>query len=150
MISVTLDAGNFVAGDQGLIRVWASDGLHTVSDQSNATFRIPNHVPEVTIVQPASGATIFIGQSLGLEAVAYDVDGGSMEQDQVQWLSNLDGVLGNGAQLTTASLRAGTHLITVRADDGQGGVATASVTVIVRDDLADPVITPLFLPVILR
>lgn len=150
VFSVTVDAGNFVAGDQGLIRLWVSDGLHTVSDQSDAPFRIPNHVPEVTIVQPANDTTIFIQQSLGLEAIAYDVDGGSMESDQVQWLSNLDGVLGNGAQLTTASLSAGTHLITVRADDGQGGVATASVTVIVRGDLADPVITQVFLPLILR
>ncbi len=148
--SVTLDAANFTAGAQGLIRVWASDGLHTVSDQSNATFTVPNRVPTVTIMAPANGTTIFVEQALNLEADAYDVDGGSMDEAQVQWTSSLDGALGEGAQLTVASLSVGTHQITVRADDGQGGVATASVTVVVRGDLAEPGSATLFLPLIVR
>lgn len=148
--SVTLEATSFVAGAQGLLRVWVSDGIHTASDQSDAPFRIPNHPPSVTILQPANNTTLFIEQSLDLEADAYDSDLGTMDDVQVQWTSDRDGALGEGAQLTIATLSAGAHLITVRADDGQGGVATASVTVIVRDDLAEPIITPIFLPLILE
>jgi hypothetical protein len=148
--SASLDATNFVAGHQGLIRVWASDGIHTASDESDATFTVPNRLPTVTILQPADGTTIFVEQSLNLEADAYDIDTGTMDDTQVQWASSLDGVLGNGAQLTVADLRAGTHQITVRADDGQGGVATASVTVTVRDDLTEPGAPAVFLPLVLK
>jgi hypothetical protein len=147
--SATLDATNFVAGNQARVRVWASDGIHSASDESDATFVIPNRVPTVTIIRPANGTTIFVEQSLNLEADAYDVDAGSLDGAQVQWTSNLDGVLGDGAQLTVSTLRAGTHQITVRADDGQGGVATASVTVTVRDDLAES-FPPVFLPWVLK
>ncbi len=38
-----------------------------------------------------------------------------------------DSALGQGAQLTTATLSVGTHVITAQADNGQGGVATAKV-----------------------
>lgn len=148
--SAALDATNFVAGAQARIRVWASDGIHTASDESDATFVIPNRAPTVTILQPSNSAVYFVEQSVGLEAEAYDVDAGSMDGAQVQWTSSLDGALGEGAQLTTASLRVGTHEITVRADDGQGGVATASVTITVRGDLADPSGSAVFLPLILR
>jgi len=148
--SATLDAANFVAGGQGRVRVWASDGIHSAYDESDATFTIPNRVPTVAIVQPANGTTIFVEQSLNLEANAYDVDSGNMDGDRVQWRSSLDGALGSGAQLTVSTLRAGTHVITVRADDGQGGVATASVTITVRSDLTEPNPSTVFLPLILR
>ena len=149
-ISVVVDAGNFVAGDQGLIRVWASDGVNTVSDQSDGTFRIPNRLPTVMILQPVNGTVIFVEQTLNLEADAYDVDTGSLDDTQVEWTSSLNGFLGNGAQLTTSSLSVGTHMITVRADDGQGGVATASVRVIVRGDLSERGAEKSILPLILR
>lgn len=102
------------------------------------------------IVQPAGDTTLFVEQSLGLEAEAYDSDSGAMDDAQVRWTSDRDGILGEGAQLTIATLSAGVHLITVTADDGQGGVATASITVTVRDDLAQPGISALFLPIIVR
>jgi hypothetical protein len=76
-----------------------------------------------------------------------------MDDGQVQWISSRDGLLGVGAQVTIASLSAGAHVITVRADDGHGGVATASVAVTVRADLTEPVIPPvgeIYLPLILR
>ena len=84
-------------------------------------------------------------------------------QDQADWLHEhmagfeepeaarpdfgqyLAGALGQGAQVTTALLSAGSHVITVQADDGQGGMVTAAVTVTVRGDLAEPS-AALFLP----
>ncbi|MCS7041107.1 MAG: fibronectin type III domain-containing protein, partial [Caldilineales bacterium] len=92
--SATLDATNFVAGSQGRVRVWVSDGINTASDESDGTFVIPNRPPTVRILQPADGTTIFLEQSLNLEADAYDVDMGSLDGAQVQWTSSLDGALG--------------------------------------------------------
>jgi hypothetical protein len=148
--SATLDATNFAAGNQGRVRVWVSDGINTASDQSDGTFVIPNRPPTVRILEPADGTTVFVGQTLNLEADAYDVDVGSLDGTQVQWTSSLDGVLGIGAQLSVSTLSVGTHQITVRADDGQGGVATASVSVTVRDDFRELDSPTIFLPVILK
>lgn len=54
------------------------------------------------------------------------------------------------ARWTISPLSAGAHVITVQADDGQGGAATASVTVTVVGDLAEPAAATIFLPLILK
>ena len=45
------------------------------------------------------------------------------------WASNLNGPLGRGFELVAQALSNGSHLITLTAPDGLGGVATASVSV---------------------
>lgn len=133
--SIALDAVNVVRsnGAQGRIRVWASDGINTASDTSDAPFTVPNRAPTVQIVHPSDNTTIVISQTLNLEADAYDIDTGTMAEGQLSWSSDRDGVLGSGAQLSIANLSEGVHTITFRADDGEGGVATASVQVTVSD-----------------
>ncbi len=134
--SIGLDAANIVrsGGAQGLFRVWASDGIHTANDTSDRPFTVPNRVPQVNITQPSANVTIGISQTLNLEGTAYDVDTGTMADNQLRWSSNIDGVLGNGAQLSIATLSEGVHTITFRADDGEGGVATDTVQVTVIGD----------------
>lgn len=129
--SITLDSSNIVAGPQSLFRVWVTDGINTASDQSNGSFTVPNHVPSVEIIEPASTLTVVTSQTLTLQGNAYDVDTGSMQADQLQWSSSIDGVLGNGDVLSVTELSVGTHIITLRADDGAGGVATDTVEVVV-------------------
>ncbi|MCB8940486.1 MAG: hypothetical protein H6654_08115 [Ardenticatenaceae bacterium] len=132
---------SLVSSSSGLFRIEASDGIHTANDTSNAVFTVPNHLPEVTIFTPDQDVTIAISQTLALEAFAYDVELGLMD-DTLAWHSSLDGALGNGAQLSTASLSAGVHLITALADDGQGGVASDNITVTVVATLDDLPSTP--------
>ncbi len=132
--SAVVDAANVPAGNQARFRVWASDGIHTASDASDGTFTVPNRIPTVHITRPTGMTAVAAGQTLDLEAVAYDVDTGSMADSQVLWSSNLDGALGQGAGLRVASLSQGFHTITVRADDGVGGVATDTVQVVVVSD----------------
>ncbi len=132
--NVVLDSVNVVSGAQGRFRVWVTDGIHTASDQSDGPFTVPNHRPTVRITNPITNVTIALSQTLTLEAEAYDVDTGTMPNSQLQWSSNIDGVLGNGASLSVATLSVGTHTITFRADDGAGGVASASVQVTVVGD----------------
>ncbi len=134
----TVPNSSLLASGSGLFRVDASDGIHTASDSSNGFFTVPNHPPAVMIFVPESDVTIAVSQTLALEAFAYDPDSGLVDEG-LAWSSSLDGPLGQGAQLSTAALSPGVHLITAQADDGQGGVAADSVTVTV-------VATPLDLP----
>jgi subtilisin-like proprotein convertase family protein len=132
--SAELDGINFPAGSNARIRVWASDGIHTAFDESDGAFRVPNHVPTVTITQPATDVTIAVGQTLKLEGRAYDIDTGTMPSgfsQSVDWTSDLDGYLGAGDSLSLYDLSEGVHTITFSADDGQGGTATGTVRVTV-------------------
>lgn len=148
--STQIAAINIPGGQQALFRVWASDGLHTSSDQSDAPFTVPNHVPIVEIESPASGKTIVTDQTLNLQAYAYDMDTGSMDQEQLEWHSSIDGFLGNGTQLSITGLRVGNHSITLWADDGEGGTATDMVKVTVVRDISELPQHRVFLPLIIR
>jgi hypothetical protein len=132
---VDLDARNVPGGLRARFRVWASDGMHTASDESQMV-TVPNRIPTITIVEPAGPVTIAAGQTLMLQADAYDVETGSMDEE-VEWISSRDGVLGSGAWLGIADLSVGLHAITARADDGTGGVATDTVQVTVVSDLSE-------------
>lgn len=132
--SVVVDMRNVPASTHGLFRVLASDGIHT-SRATSAPFIVPNHIPTVRIVKPQDNTVVVSGSTLSLIGSAYDLDIGSMGSNQLQWLSNIDGFLGNGDQLSIAKLSIGTHIITFQADDGSGDVASATVRVTV---VADP------------
>ena len=127
-----LDASNFTRsqGQNGLIRVWASGGIQTGQGQS-AAFTVPNRPPTVEILAPADGVTVAAGQAVAFEGRALDPDLGTVPEDQVQWSSDRDGVLGHGAHINVAKLSVGTHIVTFHADDGAGGVASRSVHVTV-------------------
>lgn len=134
---MALPSSNLGGSSSALFRVEASDGIHTADDASDAVFTVPNHAPAVTIFTPETDVTIAVSQTLALEAFAYDVESGLMDEG-VEWHSSLDGVLGSGSQLSTAVLSPGIHLVTAQANDGQGGVASDAVTVTVvatPDDL---------------
>lgn len=133
--SVELDALNVGRTDAGKFRILASDGIHTASDDSDGIFTVPNRVPSASIMEPAGDVTIARDQTLVLEGEADDVDIGSLPDEQIEWRSNLDGVLGNGRSLEVTGLSLGTHIITMRADDGQGGIATDTVRVSVVESI---------------
>lgn len=134
--SVEIDATNIPAGSQARVRVWASDGIHTAFDQSDATFTVPNHVPAVSITQPEGDVTIAIGQTLTLEGDAYDIDTGTVPGEFLDWRSDLDGYLGMG-NTYASTFSEGVHTITFSANDGRGGVASATVRVTVVGQLTE-------------
>jgi hypothetical protein len=119
--SVNIPRQNLLSTEyQGLFRVWASDGIHSSSDTSNAGFRIPTRAPELTVVSPEDGLIIASEQSLHLQAIAYSDVAGILDGDQIRWVSvGKDGVLGFGADLVVTGLSVGTHTISVLADDGK-------------------------------
>lgn len=127
--SIELDSLNVSRTDAGRFRVLANDGIHTGSDESDAPFTVPNRIPAVRILQPADDVIIARDQTLSLEGDASDADTGSLADSQLEWRSNLAGVLGNGLTLEVTGLSLGTHIITLRADDGEGGVNADTVRV---------------------
>jgi hypothetical protein len=150
--SAVLDTINIPSGqpNQSRFRVWASDGIHSASDES-ASFTVPNHAPTVNITLPASDITRAISQTVALEAQAYDFDQGTMADEAFQWQSSIDGALGAGAQLSIASLTPGVHTITITVTDSQNAQASDSVIVTVTGDvLPPPEPVQIFLPIIVR
>lgn len=153
---VAIPAENLIAGNTALVRVSASDGVHTGMDTPDSPFSVLNHPPTVEIlpvgdtgggVLLAANATtntvpVFaVGQTVTFVAMGYDVEEGSLDA-QLAWISSIDGALGTGALLSLADMSTGVHTVTVTADDGDGGVATASAQVEIVAELEDLPPTP--------
>jgi hypothetical protein len=106
----------------GLIRVKASDGFFTASDESDDVFSVPNHPPDVSLLSPSRGSVYFDDTLIFFEAEAEDLEDGSLSGPAVAWKSNLNGHIGHGKILTLNAneLLEGTHFITVTATDTEG------------------------------
>ena len=131
---VAIDRINLAASTHARVRVWVSDGIHTAWDDSDAAFELATAAPSVVIVSPAQDLTVAAGQTVQFGADAADPDLGGNVGEHVEWRSSRDGLLGTGTTVSTVALSRGTHAVTVRVDDGAGGVATDSVQVTVVDD----------------
>ena len=136
--------------------LWQSDldgvlgtgGLLTRSDLSTGTHRITlsatdpaggsgtasvslsiveNRAPVVSIVSPADGTQVLAGVEVSLSGSANDPEDGAVPAAALAWGSNLDGSLGSGAQISTASLSVGTHTISLTATDTRGLAGTSSI-----------------------
>ena len=134
--SVELATFNLSPSELGRLRVWASDGIQSAHDSSDGPFRVPNRAPEVAIIAPADGTIVARGQTLALIGEVSD-RGTPPAAEQIEWYSDRDGVLGTGRRLAIADLSAGAHVVTLRADDGHGGVANDTIRLTIVAELAD-------------
>jgi glucose/arabinose dehydrogenase len=91
-----------------------------------------NQLPLVQITAPAPGTSINAGDTLIFVGAATDPEDGVLAGASLVWSSSIDGSLGTGDSVVTTTLSAGTHTITLRASDSQGGFTDSmrSVTVI--------------------
>ena len=120
---------NAIAGTaEAQWRVFASDGVLTAQDQSDGTFTVPKHPPQVNIRYPESSRLYVGDQIIVLEGSAYDAEDGSLDGTALTWISNLNGPLGNGRSLSlkASMLAEGSHTLTLLAKDkdNQSGVAS--------------------------
>ncbi|MGE3311555.1 MAG: hypothetical protein AB7O66_16435, partial [Limisphaerales bacterium] len=124
-----VNSAEIPAGAQSRFRVTASDGFHSASAITAASFTIPNHAPEIRIVSPVAGAAIPWSAAVVLSAAAHDLEDGVIPEDQLEWSSDLAGVLGQGPTLVLdgESLGRGNHRISVAATDGAGARSTLTV-----------------------
>ncbi len=138
--ALQVDASLLPGSAAALVRVTASDGVNTMSDQSDATFTLRRKGPQVNIISPQDHAHIAVGEVAALVGAAYDPEEGSMSGDSLVWESDRDGVLGTGTSLV-APLSPGKHRITFRAADGDDNVGMASITLIVGEQYYLPMST---------
>ncbi|PIZ72431.1 hypothetical protein COY07_03290 [Candidatus Peregrinibacteria bacterium CG_4_10_14_0_2_um_filter_43_11] len=99
--------------------------------------------PTVSILQPADGSAFTFGKSVILEAAATDKQDGVLDGESVKWFSDLDGLIGTGANLTVSTLSVGMHNIRVEAVDSQGWKKSITHTITIQP-LQPPQVTILF------
>ena len=123
----TLSAGAHV------IRLTATDSRGDSGAASiGLTVLPPNQPPVAQITSPADGASFDAGQTVQLRGSADDPEDGALSGASLTWTSSLDGLLGHGASLDTASLQPGAHTITLSAIDSGGRTGSASIGVTIR------------------
>jgi hypothetical protein len=109
------------------IQLTATDTAGAVGiDSIDVFITAPNQPPTVTITAPPVGTSVTAGTPLTLTGSASDPEDGALTGSALTWRSNLDGLLGTGASLTTSSLTAGTHQLTLTAVDSGGLTGSAS------------------------
>lgn len=149
--TLDVNSSDLTTSNASLIRVIASDGFNTTSDDSDAVFTAANNAPNVTITSPLSNTTYGSVQSITFTAPANDNEDGVIPDGSIVWTSNLvGGQLGTGASfnLLASSLPEGVHTITVTATDSLGATKTDSILLrIVRVFGAGATITTVPTPV---
>jgi len=123
------DTSGVPGTEQGLIRVFATDGVNTGEDISDGVFTVPEKGPEVTILDPSDGAVFFLGDTVSFSGVAFDLEDGQLEADSLTWESTLEGVLASGEDISIENLVAGTHLISLTAEDGDGNQTAGTIMI---------------------
>ena len=132
--STTIDTSLLGGSTTALFQVIASDGVNTAYANS-PQFTMAPKPPLVQILTPADGIHVNWGDVVNLSGTALDLQDGSLSGGSLVW-SNQKGVLGTGALLSTVGLPVGVNTITLQATNSQGQQGSASITVVVGDDLS--------------
>lgn len=135
-IDTNIKASNYVlkleelpGSNSALIRVIATDGVNTSTDDSDATFRVSLKDPQARIISPADSAVFSTTQTIVLVGEANDLEDGLLDGQMLQWSSDKQGALGSGRSLAVTGLVPGTHEITLTATDMSGAAGKASIVV---------------------
>ncbi len=137
--------------------VFLTKGDHTITARVTDSFGVPNAItesveisvggpnndPTCQITSPDPELAVAVDASLTLEGLVLDMDLAYEfypELVSVTWVSSLEGVLHSGAPDTSGrsvvpldSLRRGTHLITLQAEDEVGGRCADTISLEVGD-----------------
>ena len=104
------------------------------STTTTSPFSLPNTPPRVSVTAPTDGRRVTGAQTVVFGASIHDSEDGALDGAQVQWSSDRDGTIGEGARLTRRAdlLSEGAHVITVRATDADGAGTSAQVSIHVQ------------------
>ncbi|WP_144395430.1 fibronectin type III domain-containing protein [Pleionea sediminis] len=86
-----------------------------------------NTDPSIIITSPETGSTFNDQDQITFSATADDNENGDLS-DSIEWVSDLDGVIGQGANIT-AQLSAGEHVITASVTDFDNATTTQSLSI---------------------
>src|SRR5712692_7711752 len=78
--------------------------LDSTQAQSNATFTVPEHAPQAGIMSPADNR-LYVGDQtvVLLQGTAFDIEDGLLPDARLTWISNLNGMLGNGSSFSISA-----------------------------------------------
>jgi len=141
-MSYEVDTSLLAGSEEALVRVMASDGVNTTSDESDAYFTLADSIPQVSILWPTDRARFTADDVVVLTGDAYDPEDGSLTGEALVWESDQDGLLGSDTSLilATQNLTFGPHHITLRATDSDDMEGSASVNIFVGHQVYLPVI----------
>jgi hypothetical protein len=86
--------------------------------------------PLIFLLEPQDGQRAAIGERIVFTGLATDREDGPVPEEDLQWFSDIDGLLGHGANVDT-ELSPGAHTITLLAEDADGLVGESTVQVFV-------------------
>jgi hypothetical protein len=114
-------------GDKGLIRVIATDGFHTATDDSDEVFEVQAKPPVVTIKNPADGDVFPSDRRIKFNGDAIDYEDEILPKEAFTWFLD-NKTIGTGRNVY-ATLPTGLHEITLRAMDSSGKSDQTTVTI---------------------
>jgi hypothetical protein len=135
--STQIDTAQLGGSGTAILRVVANDGVNT-GEASSAPFVMAPKPPEPYILSPGDNLHIHYGQLVNFNGMAFDPQDGTVGDAGLAWSSDKAGSLGTGALVSSDSLPVGVNKITLTATNSVGQSASATVTVVVDDDLNPP------------
>jgi hypothetical protein len=133
-ITYMWDTGQVAGSNHALIKVMANDGVNYGQDESDGSFSVPTKPPAAFVLSPAAGEVFYLDQPVTLEGDGLDPEDIELSAEQFSWISDLDGDLGSGENLSFVTLSPGDHTITLSVEDSDGNVGMAAVSITVLND----------------
>ncbi len=127
--SYTLKLEELSGSNRALVRVIATDGVNTSTDDSNAPFLVPIKAPQARITSPANQSVFSTTQTVVLIGEANDLEDGFLDGQALRWSSDRQGALGSGRALSVTGLTPGTHKITLTAKDKNNAEGNAFILI---------------------
>lgn len=88
--------------------------------------------PVVAITSPPSGSNYLKDEPITFEGTGIDAADGTLDDPSLVWVSDLDGELGSGSELTLTTLSRGVHTIALYATDSSGNTGSATIETIIH------------------
>ena len=103
------------------------DNVHNPFGISD-TYRLGfNEPPRLVSFSPENETRYKEGENVSFHATVQDPD--PLDENTVEWISDLDGHLGWGPDLTIGNLSVGTHMVTIRYSDDHGNTRETVLTI---------------------
>ncbi|MDB4891615.1 MAG: peptidase and in kexin sedolisin [Gemmatimonadetes bacterium] len=114
------------------ITLTATDALGVVGTATRTITIVANQSPSAVIASPANNSTYLLGSSVSFAGAASDPEDGTLSGASLVWTSSRDGRIGTGSAISTSTLSAGLHTVTLTATDSRGATRVATISVMIN------------------
>ena len=123
-----INTAGLPGGTQARIRIVASDGINTTSDESDQPFTVEKNSPQALISFPQAHQIFPTGTPFFLQGSGMDPEDGLLAETAFHWTSDRDGDLGTGS-IVLVNLSFGNHILTLTVTDSDGNQSSISVEI---------------------